>query len=170
MCRAIAACCASSRRAARARGGRRVSGASGTPRAGVSRSRARGRSAAGCLAAAVLWAPGPSPLRGDMVGARGAELDWFEGSTLLERLESLDAGADQAATGAFRFPVQLVSRPHGESARSYLGRIESGGVSVGDEVLALPAARRTRVVEIAVQGARSTHALAGDSVSLTLAH
>jgi len=65
--------------------------------------------------------------------------------------------------------VQLVSRPQGDSARSYLGRIESGGVSVSDEVLALPGERRTRVVEITVQGVRSTHALSGDSVSLTLA-
>src|SRR5260221_1466727 len=37
-----------------------------------------------------------SALRGDMGVARGPELDWFEGSTLLERLQSLDAGADQA--------------------------------------------------------------------------
>src|SRR6266850_2121470 len=85
-----------------------------------------------------------SALRGDMVVARGPELDWFEGPTLLERLESLDSAADQAAAGALRFPVQLVSRPQGDSARSYLGRIESGTVSVGDEVLVLPGARRTR--------------------------
>src|SRR6266850_3857621 len=110
-----------------------------------------------------------SALRGDMVVARGPELDWFEGPTLLERLESLDSAADQAAAGALRFPVQLVSRPQGDSARSYLGRIESGTVSVGDEVLVLPGARRTRVREIVVQGAACPIAAAGDSVSLALA-
>src|SRR3954471_21711770 len=47
-----------------------------------------------------------SALRGDMVVGRGPELDWFDGPTLLERLETLDSAADQAAA-ALRFPVQL---------------------------------------------------------------
>jgi len=110
-----------------------------------------------------------SALRGDMVVARGPELDWFEGPTLLERLESLDSAADQAAAGALRFPVQLVSRPQGDSARAYLGRIESGTVAVGDEVLALPGGRRSRVRQIVVQGQPRELAAAGDSVSLVLA-
>jgi sulfate adenylyltransferase subunit 1 len=110
-----------------------------------------------------------SALRGDMVVARGPELDWFEGATLLERLEALESAAEEAALGAFRFPVQLVSRPQGDSARSYLGRIESGVIAVGDEVLLLPAGRRTRVREIVVQGAARAIAAAGDSVSLVLA-
>ena len=110
-----------------------------------------------------------SALRGDMVVARGPELDWFDGATLLERLESLDSAADQAAAGALRLPVQLVSRPQGDSARSYLGRIEAGSVAVGDEVLVLPGGRRTRVREVVVQGARRDLAAAGDSVALALA-
>jgi len=104
-----------------------------------------------------------------MVVGRGPELDWFEGPTLLERLERLDSVVDQAASGALRFPVQLVSRPQGNSPRSYLGRIESGTVAVGDEVLALPGTQRARVREVFVQGVRATRASAGDSVSVVLA-
>jgi len=66
-------------------------------------------------------------------------------------------------------PIQLVSRPQGDSARSYLGRIESGVVAVGDEVMLLPSGRRSRVRGIAVQGAARPIAAAGDSVSLALA-
>ena len=110
-----------------------------------------------------------SALRGDMVVGRGPELDWFEGPTLLERLEALDSAAERAAVGALRFPVQLVSRPQGEAARSYLGRIESGSMALGDEVQALPGGRRSHIREIVVQGVRSASALSGDSVSIALA-
>jgi len=110
-----------------------------------------------------------SALRGDMVVGRGPELDWFDGPTLLERLETLDSAADQAAAAAFRFPVQLISRPQGENARSYLGRVESGAVAVGDEVLLLPGERRTRIREIHVQAMRATSARAGDAVAIVLA-
>ncbi|MGH8726090.1 MAG: sulfate adenylyltransferase subunit 1, partial [Burkholderiales bacterium] len=109
-----------------------------------------------------------SALLGDMVVRRGA-LDWFRGPTLLEHLESLDSGVEEASTGPLRLPVQLVSRPQGTAARAYLGRIESGVVSAGSEVLVLPAGRRTRVREIVVQGVASEAAAAGDSVAVVLA-
>ena len=110
-----------------------------------------------------------SALRGDMVVGRGAELDWFEGPTLLERLESLESSVDQAVAGPLRLPVQLVSRPQGAAARAYLGRVESGVLTVGSEVTVLPGGRRTRVRELTVQGLRSEAAAAGDSVSVVLA-
>lgn len=114
-----------------------------------------------------------SALRGDMVVARGPgdenRLDWFDGPTLLERLESLESGVDEAAAGPLRLPVQLVSRPQDGAARAYLGRVESGMLVVGAEVIVLPAGRRTRVREIVVQGAPSEVAAAGDSVAVVLA-
>ncbi len=110
-----------------------------------------------------------SALRGDMVVGRGAALDWFSGPTLLERLESLDSGVEQAAVGPFRLPVQLVSRPQGEAARGYLGRIESGVIATGDEVQILPSGRRTRVREIRKHDGLLNAAAAGDSVTLVLA-
>jgi sulfate adenylyltransferase subunit 1 len=109
-----------------------------------------------------------SALRGDMVVERGAQLAWFDGPTLLERLELLDSAPEEAAAGPLRFPVQLVSRPQGTAARSYLGRIESGAIALGDEVQVLPSGRRTRVRALAVQGVPRDIAAAGDSVSVTL--
>jgi sulfate adenylyltransferase large subunit len=110
-----------------------------------------------------------SALRGDMVVGRGAALDWFSGPTLLERLESLDSGVERAAVGPFRLPVQLVSRPQGEAARGYLGRIESGVIAPGDEVRILPSGRRTRVREVRTHGGLLNAAAAGDSITLVLA-
>ncbi len=105
-----------------------------------------------------------SALVGDMVASRGARLPWYDGPTLLEALESAPV-QDEAEAAPFRFPVQLVIR--GEP-RTYAGRVASGRVRAGDEVLCLPAGRRTRIREIlTLEGSRDM-AVAGDSVRLGL--
>jgi sulfate adenylyltransferase subunit 1 len=110
-----------------------------------------------------------SALLGDMVVERGESLGWYRGPTLLERLEALHADAERAASGPFRFPVQLVSRPQGNASRGYMGRIESGHLLAGTEVALLPSGRRTRVRQILTHGASRELAVAGDSVTLVLA-
>src|SRR5688500_5695656 len=84
-----------------------------------------------------------SALDGDMVVERGESLAWYRGPTLLERLETLHAGAEAAASEPFRFPVQLVSKPQGDAPRGYMGRIESGHLLAGTEVVVLPSGRKT---------------------------
>ena len=105
-------------------------------------------------------------LAGEMVVARGARMPWYRGPTLLEILEGIEP--ERAARARpFRFSVQLVQRASG--ARRYLGRIAAGAVRKGDEVLVLPASRRTRVAAIhTLEGERAV-ARAGDSVALALA-
>ena len=110
-----------------------------------------------------------SALLGDMVVERGDSLSWYRGPTLLERLETLHSGVESAASGPFRFPVQLVSRPTGSAARGYMGRIESGHLLIGTEVVLLPSGRRSRVRQILTHGASRELAVAGDSVTLVLA-
>jgi sulfate adenylyltransferase subunit 1 len=110
-----------------------------------------------------------SALAGDMVVERGEGLSWYGGATLLETLEGLNAAAESAAAGPLRFPIQLVSRPQGSASRAYMGRIESGHLLVGTEVLALPSRRRTRVRQILVHEIDRELAVAGDSVSVVLA-
>ncbi|HZQ71834.1 MAG TPA: GTP-binding protein [Burkholderiales bacterium] len=108
-------------------------------------------------------------LKGDMVVERGEALAWYRGPTLLERLESLPAAAEEASAGPLRFPVQLVSRPQADAARGYMGRVESGHVLSGTEVIVLPSGRSTRVRRIVHHGAEREIAVAGDSVTLVLA-
>jgi sulfate adenylyltransferase subunit 1 len=110
-----------------------------------------------------------SALLGDMVVDRGDSLGWYKGPTLLERLETLHAGTEKAAAGPLRFPVQLASRPQAGQPRGYMGRIESGHVLAGAEVLVLPSGRRTRVRQIVLHGSEREIAVAGDSVTLILA-
>ena len=110
-----------------------------------------------------------SALAGDMVVERGDALPWYSGPTLLQTLEALNAAAESAAAGPLRFPIQLVSRPQGQAPRAYMGRLESGHLLAGTEVLALPSGRRTRVRQILMHEMERELAVAGDSVSVVLA-
>ena len=109
-----------------------------------------------------------SALRGDMVVERGTQLDWYRGPTLLEALEAVDV-VNETAARPLRFPVQYVVRGENSSdIRGYMGRIASGTLRPGDEVLALPSGRRTRVKAITVLDGVRVAAAAGDSVTLLL--
>ena len=110
-----------------------------------------------------------SALAGDMVVSRGERLDWYHGRTLLELLESSDA--PQRTRGDFRFPVQLVGRTkmgkHSQY-RGYLGRIESGQVTVGDRVIVLPSGIEANVHDIVLHNDSLRTAAAPQSVTLVL--
>ena len=110
-----------------------------------------------------------SALAGDMVVSRGGRLDWYQGKTLLELLESSDA--PQRTRDDFRFPVQLVGRTkmgkHSQY-RGYLGRIESGQVTVGDRVIVLPSGIEANVHDIVLHNDSLRTAAAPQSVTLVL--
>jgi sulfate adenylyltransferase subunit 1 len=114
-----------------------------------------------------------SALRGDMVVERSRDnenrLTWYQGQTLLETLEGISVADERDALPA-RFPVQLVVRPGTNTDfRGYAGRLESGVLAVGEEVVALPSGRRTTVKEIVLLDRQLPLAVAGDSVTLVLA-
>ncbi|MDD5613000.1 MAG: GTP-binding protein, partial [Gallionella sp.] len=112
-----------------------------------------------------------SALVGDMVVDRGDNMNWYQGPTLMEKLENVSIAHD-VNTRDFRFPVQWVCRPQtGEyhDFRGFMGRIEAGQITVGDEVTILPAGRSTRVKEIVTYDGNLPTAYAPQSVTLTLA-
>jgi len=112
-----------------------------------------------------------SALEGDMVVERGARLPWYDGPTLLELLERAPAAHTEGCE-AFRFPVQWVCRPQTvehHDFRGLAGRVESGEVAVGDEVVVLPSGRTTKVKAIWLGGERLARAGSEQSVMLQLA-
>ncbi len=110
-----------------------------------------------------------SALRGDMVVERGTGLAWYSGETLLQLLEGINVANDDDALPA-RFPVQLVVRPGTNTDfRGYAGRLESGVLRVGEEVVALPSGRHTTIKDIVLLDKKLPLAVAGDSVTLVLA-
>jgi len=106
-----------------------------------------------------------SALTGEMVVERGGNLDWYEGPTLLQILETVDV-EQKLAEAPFRFPVQYVARPTITLPRGYMGRIESGSIAVGDAVTVLPSGVSSRVREI--RGYDGTRKLAGLHAAVTL--
>jgi sulfate adenylyltransferase subunit 1 len=114
-----------------------------------------------------------SALNGDMLVDRGERLDWYRGPTLLELLETAPT-AHAEKDERFRFPVQYVCRPH-QSAdpklhdyRGFMGRVESGSIAVGDEIVVLPSERRSRVKAIHLGNQDLRSARAEQSISILL--
>lgn len=111
-----------------------------------------------------------SALNGDMVVERGENLNWYQGSPLLELLENVVIDHDINTTD-FRYPVQWVCRPQTQEYhdfRGYMGRIESGEIAAGDEITILPSGRTTKVKEIVTYDGNLQRACAPQSVALTL--
>jgi sulfate adenylyltransferase subunit 1 len=117
-----------------------------------------------------------SALFGDNVVDRSTRSPWYAGATLLEHLEAVPVGTDPSSQ-PLRMPVQYVVRPRTADHpdyRGYAGRLASGVVRPGDEVVVLPSGRRTTVVGVDKARADGTLeeldvAFAPQSVTLRLA-
>ena len=103
-----------------------------------------------------------SALHGDNVVERSAAMPWYAGESLLEHLEAAPAG-DGLADGPARLPIQYVIRAAAE--RWYAGRLASGTLRVGDDVVVLPSGTRSRVA--AFEDGADT-AVAGRSIAVAL--
>lgn len=108
-----------------------------------------------------------SALRGDNVVDRSSNMTWYEGSTLLHHLETVNVAADKNLRD-FRFPVQTVIRPN-QQFRGFAGTVASGVVRPGDEVMALPAGTKSTVKEVTTFQGDLNEARAGEAVVVTLA-
>jgi bifunctional enzyme CysN/CysC len=109
-----------------------------------------------------------SGFKGDNIIALSPNTPWYAGPTLIEHLESveLDETADQAKP--FRLPVQWVNRPNLDF-RGFSGMIATGVVRPGDAVRVLPSGKTSTVARIVTFDGDLTEAVAGQSVTLTLA-
>ncbi|MGA3207373.1 MAG: sulfate adenylyltransferase subunit CysN [Syntrophales bacterium] len=107
-----------------------------------------------------------SALIGDNLVEKSSRMPWYDGATLLHHLESVHVTADRNLVD-FRFPVQYVIRPHLDF-RGFSGRIASGTISPGEEVIVLPSGRQTTVKFITTYDEELDEAFASQSVVLTL--
>jgi len=104
---------------------------------------------------------------GDNVAAKSPNTPWYDGPTLLDYLETVEV-EDRLQAAPFRFPVQWVNRPSADF-RGFAGMLAAGAVRPGDRVRVLPSGREATVARIVVREGDLASAVAGQSVTLTLA-
>ena len=107
-----------------------------------------------------------SAREGDNVSVPSPRMAWYDGPSLLSYLKEIDV-EDKCGLGAFRMPVQLVSRLEADS-RGFAGTVAGGCARVGDELVVLPSGQVSRAKQILVAGDECETAAAGDAVILTL--
>src|SRR6202522_2525769 len=79
---------------------------------------------------------------GDGVAARTPNIQWYGGPTVVEALDALEP-ARPLEQLAVRLPVQAIYKF--DDRRIVAGRIESGGLAGGDEIVIMPAGKIARI-------------------------
>jgi bifunctional enzyme CysN/CysC len=104
---------------------------------------------------------------GDNVARLSPRVPWYRGPSLLDYLETVDV-ADPAERTGFRFPVQWISRPHGDF-RGVAGTVAAGSAAPGDRVVVANSGVETTIKEIVTYDGPVHHARTGDAVTLIFA-
>jgi len=109
-----------------------------------------------------------SALKGDNILTASARTPWYHGPTLMGYLETVEIDEDRLQRAPFRLPVQWVNRPN-LNFRGFAGTVAGGGVQPGDRVRVQPSGRESRVARIVTHDGDLERAVAGQSITLTLA-
>lgn len=107
-----------------------------------------------------------SATEGDNVTKKSKNIPWYEGEALLTYLENIDVTEKKTEEG-FYMPVQRVCRPD-HTFRGFQGQIESGSVSVGDEIITLPSNEHAHVKSILIGDKEADTADTGRPVTIQL--
>ena len=103
---------------------------------------------------------------GDNVVEKSQETPWYEGTSLLQYLETVPIDRDRNMND-FRFPVQYVLRPNLDF-RGFSGKVASGVIRKGDTVMALPSKKTSRVKSIVTYEGELDYAFCPQCVTITL--
>ena len=107
-----------------------------------------------------------SATEGDNVTVKSENIPWYNGVPLLQYLETVDVDSSEEEEG-FYLPVQRVCRPD-HTFRGFQGQIESGSISVGDEIVTLPSNEKAHVKQILMTDRDVKTAFKGQPVTITL--
>ena len=107
-----------------------------------------------------------SATEGDNVTVKSENIPWYNGVPLLQYLETVDVDSSEEEEG-FYLPVQRVCRPD-HTFRGFQGQIESGSISIGDEIVTLPSNEKAHIKQILMTDKDVKTAFKGQPVTITL--
>lgn len=107
-----------------------------------------------------------SAKEGDNVTQCSSNMTWYIDAPLLPYLEKVDIHKQPFETG-FSMPVQRICRPD-HTFRGFQGQIETGIISVGEEVTILPSGEKASVKSILESGKEVFSSDAGHAVTISL--
>ena len=108
-----------------------------------------------------------SALHGDNMLEPSSRTPWYRGPSLVEHLETVDAGRTYPERG-FRVPVQWVCRPN-QDFRGFAGTVVGAPLERHDAIVVLPSGKRSRITAIVTADGELDRAFPGQAVTLTLA-
>ncbi|AMO37443.1 sulfate adenylyltransferase subunit CysN [Thauera humireducens] len=109
-----------------------------------------------------------SAFRGDNITTPSSAMPWYHGTTLMGYLETVEVDDARMQRAPFRLPVQWVNRPNLDF-RGFAGQVASGVIRPGDRIRVQPSGRESTVARIVTHGGDLAQAVAGQSITLTLA-
>lgn len=108
-----------------------------------------------------------SAVNGENIASKSQKTPWYDGKSILDSIDSLEKskGVEEKP---LRLPVQDIYKF--DHRRIIAGRVESGSLSVGDEIVILPSNKTTRVktIEHWVEKDKKDTVKAGMSVGITV--
>lgn len=110
-----------------------------------------------------------SSLKGDNVVFQSKEMPWYSGETLSEVLHSFSKS--NSTNSDFRMDIQQVYHVQNKEFvdyRSYAGRISSGNIKIGDELVVLPSGKKSEIIELRKFKTILERAEEGDSIQIRL--
>lgn len=111
-----------------------------------------------------------SAREGDNMVSNSPNMKWYKGPSILQALDGFkkQASSDEME---FRFPVQDIYKftAEGDDRRIVAGRVETGTINAGDEVVFMPSNKKNRIKTVeGFNTAETKTAFAGQSTGFTL--
>lgn len=109
-----------------------------------------------------------SGVQGDNIVEKSANTPWYDGPPLMEHLETVQIDQERLQKTPLRLPVQWVNRPNLDF-RGFAGTLAGGVIRQGQRIRVQPSGRESTVSRIVTAGGDLPQAVAGQSITLTLA-
>ncbi|PLW79493.1 adenylyl-sulfate kinase [Candidatus Woesearchaeota archaeon] len=111
-----------------------------------------------------------SAFEGDNIAEKSKKMDWYKGTTVLDFLDSFEK-SKASFEKPFRMPLQDIYKftDKGDDRRVFAGKIETGKINVGDEIVFLPSNKTSKIKTIeSFNTPVMDSALSGESIGFTL--